>query len=71
MRTSRKIEEELRDYLSLHIKIDKEYRIAWILHLHLSNNLKAEFVEEAMTMQGHGTPETPRFKIVRLGFGCL
>jgi hypothetical protein len=39
--------------------------IAWIQHPHLINNLRAKFAEELMTMQGHGTAGTPRFKILR------
>jgi hypothetical protein len=45
-----KIEEDLNDYLSCHIKIDKEYGIAWIQQPHLINDLKTKFSEEGMAM---------------------
>jgi hypothetical protein len=35
-----KIEEYLKDYLSCHIKINEEDRIAWIQKPHLINNSK-------------------------------
>jgi hypothetical protein len=60
-----RLEEDLKNYLSFHIKIDKEDRIAWIQQPHLINNLKAKTREEAISMQGHVTPGTPLFKNVR------
>jgi hypothetical protein len=59
------IEEYLKDRLICHINIDKYYGIECIQHLHLTNNLKSKFGEEAMAMQGHRTPGKPLFKIVR------
>jgi hypothetical protein len=59
------IEEYLKYYLSYHVKIDKEYGVAWIQQPHLINNLKAKFGEEVIAIQVHGTPGTVRFKIVR------
>jgi hypothetical protein len=45
-----KIEEDLEDYLSCHIMIEKEDGISWIQQPHLIKNLKAKFGEEAMAM---------------------
>jgi hypothetical protein len=59
------IEEYLNDYLSRHIKIDKENGISWILQPHLTNKIKTKFGEESMSMKGHETPGKPRIKIVR------
>jgi hypothetical protein len=59
------IEENLEDYLSCHIEIHKENRIAWIQQSYLSNNLKTKFGEEEMAMLCHETPGVPQFKFVR------
>jgi hypothetical protein len=50
--------------LSYHIKIDKEDGIVWI-QLNSINKSKEKFGEESMAMQGHGTPGTPQFNILR------
>jgi hypothetical protein len=55
----------LEKTLSCRIKINKEDGIAWILHLNVIKNVKTKFGNEAMAMQGHGTAETLRIKIVR------
>jgi hypothetical protein len=59
-----KIEEDLKDFLSLHIRINKEDGFTWIQRPHLIKNSKAKFGEEVMVIQSHGTPGMPRFKIM-------
>jgi hypothetical protein len=59
------IEENFKDYLRCHIKIDKEYGISWIEQSHLIKNFNGKFGEKASAMQGHGTPGTSCFKILR------
>jgi hypothetical protein len=44
---------------------DFERKTTFVMQPHLINNLKGKFEKEVNNLSDHGTPGTPRFKIVR------
>ena len=60
-----KIEEELDDYLSCEIKINREKKKAWIHQPHLIKKLRDKFWDVVNDMPNYATPGTPHQVIIR------
>jgi hypothetical protein len=58
------VENELKDYLSCEIVVDKERKKAWIGQPHMVKKVIKTFEEEFRGMQVYQTPGTPGFQIV-------
>jgi hypothetical protein len=60
-----KIANDLKDDLSCRILTDYERKTTYVIQPHLINNLKEKFEKEVNNLSDHGTPGTPKFKILR------